>query len=271
MQACRHSSHHRSPHHLQSARTFGDPRNPPILFLHGIRLGRAVWRAHSELLAERYYVVTLDLPGHGAAADLPFTEENVRDALSDAIERVAGRPALIVGYSLGGFVAMRHAARFPEQTAGLVLADCTLDFEGWRSWPYRAAVRIGRMLPEPWFDALVHLGLVVTLPAEWRAIVEPIPFNRDVFASTSEIVGSSRQALREIESYRKPVLIVNGEYDLLFRLDEKRFLHRLPQARLRILRGTEHTAPLRRAREFAAIVDEFAGKVFAANSPTPER
>jgi pimeloyl-ACP methyl ester carboxylesterase len=246
----------------QATSTFGDPRKPPILFLHGIRLGREIWSAHAERLASRYYVVTVDLPGHGSAADLPFTEENVRAALTDAIERVAGRPPLFVGYSLGGFVAMRHAARFPEQTAGLLLADCTLDFEGWRSWPYRAGVQLTAMLPDEWFDALIHFGFVMTLPQKWREIVEPIPFSRAVFAQTSAIVASSRYALEEVASYRKPVLIVNGEYDFVFRLDERRFLHRLPQARLRIIRRADHTGPLRRSGEFTSLVEEFARKVF---------
>lgn len=249
---------------MQAPSTFGDRRNPPILFLHGIRLGSAIWSEHAQRLASRYYVVALDLPGHGSVADLTFTEENVRAALADAIERIARRPALLVGYSLGGFVAMRHAARFPEQTAGLLLADCTLDFEGWRAWPYLAGVQFAQMLPARWLDAFVHAGFVMTLPASWRAIVEPIPFSRDVFAQTAAIVASSRNALAEIATYRKPVLIVNGEYDFVFRVDERRFMHRLPQARLRIMRGADHTGPLRRSGEFTAIVEEFAQQVFHA-------
>jgi len=242
----------------------GDPRNPPILFLHGLRLGRQIWNAHAQRLADRYYVVAVDLPGHGSVVDLPFTEENVRATLAATIERSFDRPPLLVGYSLGGFVAMRHAARFPEQTAGLLLADCTLDFEGWRSWPYRAGTGLTQMLPHAWVDTLTYLGFVMPLPQAWRKVVEGIPFNRDVYSQTGAIVAASRRALDEVASYRKPVLFVNGEYDVVFRFDEQRFLQRLPQARLRVIRGADHTAPLRHSREFAAIVEEFAREVFSA-------
>lgn len=234
-------------------------------------MGWEIWRAHAELLADRYYVIAIDLPGHGALADLPFTEEHVVATLSHAIERIARRPALLVGYSLGGFVAMRHATRRPEETAGLMLSGCTLDFAGWKAWPYPAMGYVSERLPDAWLAALVHLGLVVTLPRECRETVEGIPFNRTVFSRIGTIVAASRRTLEEIASYRAPVLIVNGQYDLVFRLDEKRFLHRLPQARLRVMRATDHTGPLRRAPEFAAIVGEFAQKVFAASSPTLER
>jgi pimeloyl-ACP methyl ester carboxylesterase len=271
MQTYSQTSQRGARHHLQWARAFGDRNKPPILLLHGIRMGRHIWNTHAELLADRYHVIAVDLPGHGALADLPFTEESVVSTVSNAIEQIAGRPALLVGYSLGGFVAMRHAARRPEETAGLVMSGCTLDFAGWKAWPYPAMGYISERLPDAWLAALVHLGLVVTLPRECREVIEGIPFDRHVFARTGAIAAAWHRALDEIASYRKPALIVNGQYDLVFRLDEKRFLHRLPLARLRLMRATDHTGPLRRAAEFAAIVGEFAQKVFAQSQPTLER
>ncbi|HTU80579.1 MAG TPA: alpha/beta fold hydrolase [Candidatus Acidoferrales bacterium] len=244
--------------------TYGDPAAPAIVFLHGIRLGREIWAQHATALAHRYYVVALDLPGHGALAGMPFTTENVTALLDRVVDGIAFGPPLIVGYSLGGYVAMRFGAHFPQRTAGLLLAGCTLDFEGWKWLPYGLAVRFTELLPDAWAARLMHASLYLSLPRPWLELVERIPFDRDVFSRTSDIVRSSKNALEEISAYRKPVLFVNGEYDFAFRVDERRFLHRLPQARLRILRGVDHTGPLRRAGEFAAIVNEFAGRVFGA-------
>lgn len=198
---------------------------------------------------------------------MPFTDANVKALLDETIDGLA-EPPLIAGYSLGGYVAMRYAARAPERTRALLLAGCTLDFEGWAWWPYGATVRFTQMLPDAWLAALLHATLYLSLPHYWLEVIERIPFDRDVFSRTSEIVRTSKNALDEIGTYRKPVLFVNGEYDLAFRADERRFLHRLPQARLRLMRHADHTAPLRRPDEFAAIVDEFAGRVFGLDSPT---
>lgn len=241
---------------------FGERGNPPILFLHGIRLGREIWTPHARALSSRYHVVTLDLPGHGTQSGVPFTPRNISALLDGVRADVLAAPPLIVGYSLGGFVAMRHAAEHPERTRGLVLAGCTLDFEGWKWWPYGVSAAFTDHLPKPLFDALMHASLSVSLPQTWVDIVERIPFNRNVFSETSAIVRTQKNALDQIAAYRKPVLVVNGEYDVAFRSDERRFLHRLPQARLRILKGVDHTGPLRRVEEFTAIVDEFAQKVF---------
>jgi len=246
--------------------TYGDPTHPSILFLHGIRLGREIWAPHAKALAHRYHVVTLDLPGHGSLANVPFTLENVTALLQETIAEMQS-PPLIVGYSLGGFVAMRYAVRFPEHARALLLAGCTLDFEGWKWWPYGLSVGLTDMLPDAWLGAMLHAGLYFSLPRHYVHVVEQIPFDRNVLTQTSAIVRSSKNALNEIAAYRKPVLIVNGEYDFAFRFDERRFLHRLPQARLRIMHGTDHTAPLRRVGEFAGIVDEFALKVFGQAPP----
>ena len=248
--------------------SYGEAGNPAILFVHGIRLGREIWNQHATQLAHRYHVVTLDLPGHGALAGVPFTQENVQAVVDEAIAGVAGTAPLIVGYSLGGFVAMRYAVRNPEKTAALLLAGCTLDFEGWKWWPYGASVAFANRLPDFWLNTMLNASLYLSLPRHWVDIIEQIPFDRDVLTQTSAIVRSSQNALAEIGKYRKPVLIVNGEFDLAFRWDERRFLHRLPQARLRIMHGVDHTGPLRRSAEFRSIVEEFAGKVFAHPKPT---
>jgi len=241
--------------------TFGDAGNPPIVFLHGIRLGREIWKEHAAALSRHYHVVTLDLPGHGALAGMSFTQENVTALLDEALAPLA-QPPLIVGYSLGGFVAMRYATRFPERTKALLLAGCTLDFEGWKWWPYGASVALTETLPDAWMSALMNVTLNLTLPRQMANVVEAIPFDRAVFSQTSALVRSTHHAIDAIAGYRRPVLFVNGEYDFVFRSDERRFLHRLPQARLKIMHGVDHTGPLRRVGEFTSIVGEFAQNVF---------
>jgi pimeloyl-ACP methyl ester carboxylesterase len=209
-------------------------------------------------------VVTSDLPGHGVLAGVPFTPQSVNAVVEHVVRDVVAAPPLIVGYSLGGYVAMRFASQSPERTAGLLLAGCTLDLEGWKWWPYAMSAKFTEILPRPWYDAFMHASLAFSLPRSWVDVVEAIPFDRDVFTQTSAIVREQRHALDAIATYEKPVLIVNGEYDFAFRSDERRYLHRLPQARLRIIRGVDHTGPLRRVDEFTEIVEQFAKKVFDA-------
>jgi pimeloyl-ACP methyl ester carboxylesterase len=247
----------------QAYSEYGDPARPSILLLHGIRLGREIWEPHARVLAARYHVVTLDLPGHGALAHIPFNAESIASLMDEALGRCAAAP-LVAGYSLGGYVAMDYASRRPERTRGLLLAGCTLDVESWKRWPYEASARLSELMPEPWLERFLHVTLRLTLPKTWADIVGAIPFNRDVISHSFLLARENARFSEKLVYYRRPVLFVNGEYDLIFRMDERRFLARVQQSRLRIIRRTDHTAPIRRPEEFTAIVREFADRVFAS-------
>ena len=59
--------------------------------------------------------------------------------MCEAIEAEAdGRPAILVGLSLGGYVAIDAAEAYPERVAGLVLAGCSAEPVGATAWPFRA-------------------------------------------------------------------------------------------------------------------------------------
>jgi pimeloyl-ACP methyl ester carboxylesterase len=240
---------------------YGDRRNPAILFIHGIRLGRDIWAHHARMLIDRYHVLAIDLPGHGSLENVPFSEPTIARLLHETIKRHCNAPPLIVGYSLGGYVAMDYASHRPEETRALLLSGCTIDFEGWRHWPYEVSARLSELVPQAWYDLVTHYTLRLVLPKAWAALVEEIPFNRGVFARTTALSRHIRFSAR-IARYRKPVLFVNGEYDFIFRTDENRFLRRVPQARLRIVPGVDHTMPMRRIHEFTSIVRAFADQVF---------
>lgn len=158
---------------------------------------------------------------------------------------------------------MEYSARYPEHTAGLLLAGCAMDYEGWRRYPYEMSARLSEMVPRQWLDAFFHVSLRVTLPKAVAQVVEQIPFNRDVFRSTATIARSNKRFSDLLATYRKPVLFVQGEYDVVFRMDEKRFLSMVPQAHLRVIRHTDHTAPLRKVKEFSDIIADFAGRIFS--------
>jgi pimeloyl-ACP methyl ester carboxylesterase len=242
---------------------YGDRRRPSIVFLHGIRLSRDIWAQHARMLIDRYHVIATDLPGHGSLERVPFSIPTVGGVLDAVLNRYCDSPPLIVGYSLGGYVAMDYASHYPECSRALLLAGCTLDFEGWRHWPYEISARLWEFVPRQWYDLLSHYALRLLLPKAWAALVTEIPFDRRVITRTTSLAHHIRFSSR-IARYRKPVLFVNGEYDLIFRADERRFLRGVTQARLRIVPNVDHTMPLRRVQEFTYIVREFADRVFAA-------
>src|SRR5258707_15275013 len=91
---------------------------PAIVFVHGTRLTGSMWAAQQAALAGEFRTIAMDLPAHGSRFADPFTLEGAADALSAAIRDDAGGRAIVVGLSLGGYVAMALAAREPHRVRG---------------------------------------------------------------------------------------------------------------------------------------------------------
>ncbi len=243
----------------------GDSRKPALLFLHGIRLAGTIWEEHARALCDEFFVVTPDLPGHGALADLPFEAPVIDAFLAYVCGTLTAGPPLIIGYSLGGYVAMRYATAFPERTAGLLLTGCSTDIVGHRRMLYELSAKLTGLFPPPVLQGILSGFFRLTLPRTLAETIIPFPFDQRVFRASCELVGDVRYSER-LERYGKPVLIVNGEWDLLFRPDEQRYA-RSARARTAVMRAATHIAPFSRTCEFVAIVRDFAHDVFAQTVP----
>ncbi len=246
--------------------TYGNPANPPIVFLHGIRLGGAIWSAHARELSDEFFVATPDLPGHETLANLPFDAATIDAFLRYIGEQVVSRPPLIVGYSLGGYVAMRYAIEHRESSAGLMLTGSSTNIVGYRHQAYRGAVRITAYLPQDVVQRMLKALFYASLPKDVADLIAPFRFNHRVFEESLRLAGGIRYS-DLLARYGKPVLIANGKWDLLFRRDEGRYV-RAADARLIVMPGCDHVAPLRRPGAFSAIVRDFARSVFGTGSTT---
>lgn len=111
----------------------------PVVFLHGSGCDSADWQATLQRLPAGLRVVLADFRGHGESSvpAEPFTLEDLADDVLDLMERVCPRPAVLVGHSLGGMVALA-AARRSARPAGLLL------LEGWTRLGAAAAFGGGR-------------------------------------------------------------------------------------------------------------------------------
>src|SRR3954468_24556295 len=107
------------------------PRDAPsIVFVHGALMGRAVWRPQIDALADRFRCISVDLPGHGTQSDVAFELDDAAEGVVRAIDEAAGGRTVLVGLSLGGYVAMTVASRYPDKVRGLVIAGSTREPTG---------------------------------------------------------------------------------------------------------------------------------------------
>lgn len=107
--------------------SWGDERNPTILLLHGMRDSARSWDWTANAISNRFHVVAPDLRGHGdsdwASAGAYTISDFVYD-LAVIVDQLALHDVIILGHSLGGAIALRYAAAWPEIVKALCLIEC---------------------------------------------------------------------------------------------------------------------------------------------------
>ncbi len=257
----------------------GPEAAPAIILLHGTRVTRSMWRPQVAVLSRHYRIVSVDLPAHGSLAHIPFSIERARDHVRIAIGEAGGGWAIVVGQSLGGYVAMEVAAAFPELVAGLVLCNSSAEP---RSVARRAPGVIGGYLVGASRERLFGRRGPVDAPIgpsetpeiqALRAIEpgepEPPPTEGVLFRGGGRAaVTILRRRFRPLlQAYPGPTLLLNGANDPLFRRGELDFLAACTDGRLVIIDDAGHLASREQPDAFNAALLRFAGEVYAANGP----
>lgn len=231
---------------------------PPIVFVHGAMMGRSVWRPQVDALKDRYRCISVDQPGHGTLRDRAFTLDVAVANVLEAIDQAAGGRAVLVGLSLGGYVAITLAGRYPDRVRGLVIAGCTREPAGLSrvgfhaySWSLRLVPeRLVRVVALAWFR--IRYGGEVA-----AAITAGGHFSRGGSRAVRQLVGGGFR--ERLMAYRGPILAVNGATDLVFAIGAKSFLAGVPRATYRVIARAGHLSNVDRPAAFTGLVEEFIG------------
>jgi pyruvate dehydrogenase E2 component (dihydrolipoamide acetyltransferase) len=246
----------------------------PLVLVHGLGGTIENWRAVAPPLAARHRVVVPDLPGHGRSARLP--EARDVDALAEAALAVAeaerAEPAVWIGHSLGGLVALRAAVRRPAAVRGLVLAAAAGIGSTSRSArvavtalgavrpgrliaPYRrswARSRLGRRVVFGWWGVADPDGLEPELAEAF--LVGPA-YHTDTRQAGRALLASDPRA--ELDRIACPCLCLWGAADNWVRLEDGMEYARRLRAPLRSIAGCGHLLIGERADVCLAAIDEF--------------
>ena len=234
-----------------------------IVFLHGTRLTAAQWTPQVAALGDQFDCLALDLPGHGTRSGERFSLAGAAESVAAEIAARGGGSAIVVGWSLGGYVAMELAARFPERVSGLVLAGATADPTGPWIVPYHALAVALRVTPVSWLDTL-HAWFFRRRYAP--SIAEPILAAGFEYRAGSQAIRAviGERFRPRLARYPGRTLIVNGEADLLFRLAERSFAAVATDAKRVLIRAAGHRTNLDQPEAFTAAV-----RAFAVGRPPP--
>lgn len=236
----------------------------PVVLVHGLAGSTYWWQRNLPDLARRYRVYALDLPGFGAMG-WPVMGRRSRFVLAEAaawvrawMHAVGLRQAHVVGHSMGGYIAMRLAARHPEMVrrlalvapAGMPMGRSLLG----KAWPLvlTASRTAPTFLPVLAYDAL-RAGPLTLARAGYDLLAQDV-----------------REDARNIQA---PTLLLWGQRDPLVppALGEALRQH-IPSARLLYLEHAGHVPMYERASQFnTALLGFLDGGMVEERALTTER
>jgi 4,5:9,10-diseco-3-hydroxy-5,9,17-trioxoandrosta-1(10),2-diene-4-oate hydrolase len=249
-------------------------QGPAMVLIHGLGGSWQNWLETIPHFARRFRVVVPDLPGFGAspmpieAISIPGYGRTIRSLM----ESLGVPSAVVVGNSLGGFVGIELAIRFPVLVGRLVLVSAAgIAIEHQRREPVRTAAR-ALAFASAWVGA--KADVVARRPRLRRLLLATSaahPERLPARLAAEQIRASGKPgwigAFDALLSYRIrgrlgeiacPTLIVWGDSDRMVPVgDADEFERAIPDARKVIFRDTGHVAMLERPARFNAVVDEF--------------
>lgn len=231
---------------------------PLIVLVHGAAVNRKMWGLQIAGLADEYRLIAADLPGHGARGGVPFRLDAAARETCDLLELAAPERALLVGGSLGGYVAIVAAHQRPELLSGLVLAGCSMSLRGLMG-PYLRAVGviIGKMLDERRLTSKVEARLRAMMPADLaQTIIDAGVHPKALGQVFAQIAGKDFAAL--LRRLPIPILVVNGDRDRWMRRGESSLVASLQHGSLRVIPSAGHAVMLEQPAAFNDVVRAFA-------------
>ncbi len=240
---------------------------PDVVLLHGWGTDGGIWSELADGLAQRFRVHVVDLPGCGESPDCePYSLDHVAAVLARDMPPRCG----VVGWSLGGQIALAWAQKAPHQIDRVALIATNPCFARREDWPHAVS---GEVLQE--FGRALATDCLGTLQRFFSLQALGDEHARDVAArlraclrrrgapSLAALAGGLNILLEadqraELAGISQPVLVLHGERDHVAPLGAGEHLGRsLPNAELIVIPGAAHAPFVTALPEVSAHLTRF--------------
>ncbi len=276
------------------AELFGPPDAQPIVFLHGWGSDSTEWKYARRELGERYRLILWDLPGLGRSTSPhndDFSVDRMAADLDAVLDLAGGRPALLIGHSIGGMILLTYCRMFPEslrtRVAGLVLAHTTYTNPMRTIKNRRFLTAIEKPVLKPMCQAMAAFAPLFWV-LNWFTY-----FNGSMQRSNSHRTFCGHETREQLDWVSRflpkawpsvvakgmlgmfrfdeeatlttvpvPTLVLMGDLDETTQPDASRLMaQRIPGAELAAIAPAKHMGLIELHRRWAEIVDDFARRL----------
>jgi len=261
-----------------------DRASEPLVLLHGFTGSAATWSAHTTIFSQHFQTIAVDLLGHGLS-DSPadaarYQMERCIDDLLSILDHLNVERANLLGYSMGGRVALHFAAAYPERLSALVLESASpglhdaAERQARIASDHALADRLERNGLEAFIDYWTNLPLFASqshLPADVRADLRSQRLGNNLTGLANSLRGlgtGAQQSLWDrLATIGVPTLLIAGALDEKFASIAQKMAQSMPHSRLAIVGNAGHAVHLERPALFDQLVLDYLTEI----APDPAR
>lgn len=247
---------------------------PPVVLLHGFTGSSESWIALRAALDDHFRVITVDLPGHGESSSPAdpsrYAVQRFIEDLDVVWEKASIGKAALIGYSMGGRMAVRFALAHPERVSSLVLESTSpgiLD-EVARQARIKSDAALAYTIQAAGIERFVDYweGLSLwdsqkSLSAEKRFALrsQRLSNNSDGLANSLRGAGAgdADPVHAQLAALRMPTLIIAGFFDHTYVSHANFMTSAIASSRLEIIQDAGHAVHFEKPDVFAAVVRRF--------------
>jgi 2-succinyl-6-hydroxy-2,4-cyclohexadiene-1-carboxylate synthase len=252
------------------------PNKPLILFLHGFMGNINEFDEARELLAEEFSFLIIDLPGHGKTqvlgGDKYYTMANTANAIIQLLDELKITQCFLIGYSMGGRLALYLTIHFPKRFTKVVLESASpgLSTEIERLERVKHDAQIARRLARSvakedfavflknWYKQLIF-GSIKNHPKFDIMLKNRLTNHPLELIKSLQFIGIGNQPSlwKELKANTQPIFLLAGEYDKKFIDINTEMAKICKHAQLKVVNHAGHNIHLENTEEFVQTVRGF--------------
>lgn len=238
-----------------------------VVLLHGFGEDSEVWKNQVEYLKEKFHLIIPDLPGSGKSSldNRQITIEDYSEAIRDVIDREGIEKTTLIGHSMGGYITLAFAEKFPARlnAFGLFHSTAFADSDEKKSTRRKGidfikehgALEFLKTSTPNLFSSATKENNPALIEEQMKLLSN---FSGEALVSYNQAMIDRPDRTEVLKNVKIPILFVFGEHDTAVPLSDGLKQCHLPEkSYIHILKNSGHLGMLEEADESNLILEEF--------------
>lgn len=247
---------------------FESGKGYPLVLIHGFCESNKIWTGLSQELSDEFRVICPDLPGFGKSPlpEKTFTLDQIGELLVHWLKDLGIKRCMVIGHSLGGYIALEMLRRFDGFVQSIVLFNSTAfgDPDDKKENRNKLIGFIREYGVEPFLKTFVPSLFYPPTATEYQHIIEQI--TRDGASISPEAVMYYAAAMRDrpdstdlLIKYGERIFLIAGEFDQNVPLEKSKIIaSHLPKNHAQIMPESAHMSVFEQSEQSCRAVRTFA-------------